>query len=160
MPGLRAFSIVSLFVILADGAPALAGSAKIGQLSWMNGRWEGSSPQLTIQEEWLPALGNTMVCIGRTVKGDSLVDYELVIIREHGTRFAYEAHPAGQETATFLSTTLTGSSVVFENLDHDFPQRVGYQLAGTDSLLAWIEGPKNGQMKRIEFPYRRVTVFR
>jgi len=45
--------------------------------------------------------------------------------------------------------------VVFENLQHDFPQRVGYKRDG-DALLAWIEGPRNGQTRRIEFPYRKV----
>jgi hypothetical protein len=56
----------------------------------------------------------------------------------------------------FHSITITENSIVFENLAHDFPQRVGYQLVGPDSLMAWIEGPRNGKMKRIEFPYQRV----
>lgn len=152
------FHCVALFLfILACTRDADAKDTALKRLAWLEGRWERNSPAMVVQEQWLPALGNTMMCIGRTVKGDSLVDYELVIIREHGARFAYEAHPAGQETATFLSTTITESSIVFENLQHDFPQRVGYQLIGGDSLLAWIEGPSKGQTKRIEFPYRRVS---
>ena len=47
------------------------------------------------------------------------------------------------------------SSVIFENLQHDFPQRIGYQRNGPDSLLAWIEGTEKGQVRRVEFPYRR-----
>jgi hypothetical protein len=68
---------------------------------------------------------------------------------------AYEAHPSGQPSAVFLSTTVTGSTVVFENLQHDFPQRVGYERKGSDRLLAWIEGTQNGQIRRVDFPYRR-----
>jgi hypothetical protein len=45
--------------------------------------------------------------------------------------------------------------VVFENPKHDFPQKVGYQRDGADTLLAWIEGTDKGQTRRIEFPYRR-----
>lgn len=26
---------------------------------------------------------------------------------------------------------------------------------GADSLLAWVEGTRNGTLRRIEFPYRR-----
>jgi hypothetical protein len=48
-------------------------------------------------------------------------------------------------------------SVVFENLRHDFPQRIGYERTAADRLLAWIEGPQDGQMKRIEYPYSRVA---
>ncbi len=96
-----------------------------------------------------------MMGVGRVVKGDSVVDYEVVFIREHGSRFAYEAHPSGQETATFLSTVVTDTSIVFENLAHDFPQRIGYQRCGEDSVYAWVEGPSGGKTKRNEFPYRR-----
>jgi hypothetical protein len=156
-----AFLIILLSVAgITTGAGALEKKSPLARLDWLEGRWERTSPTMVVQEEWLPALGNTMLCIGRTVKGDSLVDYELVIIRQHGKRFAYEAHPAGQETATFLSTTVTESSIVFENLQHDFPQRVAYQRISADSILAWIEGPDNGQTRRIEFPYHRVAIAR
>jgi Domain of unknown function (DUF6265) len=152
--------LLSVLAIITTGAGAPENASPLERLAWLEGRWERTSPSMVVQEEWLPAMGNTMMCIGRTVKGDSLVDYELVIIRQHGARFAYEAHPAGQETAIFLSTTLSESGVVFENLQHDFPQRVGYQKIGDDSLLAWIEGPRNGQTQRIEFPYHRVAATR
>lgn len=49
---------------------------------------------------------------------------------------------------------LGASSVVFENLQHDLPQRVAYQRKGNE-LLTWIEGPRPGQarqMRRIEYP--------
>jgi hypothetical protein len=150
----RTVSLVLLCGLLTASAPE---KRSISRLAWLEGRWEVSRPRLVTQEEWLPALGNTMLCIGRVVKSDSLVDYEVVIIREHGSRFAYEAHPKGQEAATFLSTVVTDSTVVFENLAHDFPQRIGYQRFGADSLLAWIEGPARGKTKRNEFGYRRVT---
>jgi len=130
--------------------------ATLGRLAWLEGRWEMSRSGRIIQEEWLPALGNTMMCIGRVVNGDSLVDHEIVILRQHGSRLAYEAHPMGQQPATFLSTHISDNSVVFENLAHDFPQRIGYQRQGKDSLLAWVEGPSNGKTKRNEFAYRRV----
>jgi hypothetical protein len=52
---------------------------------------------------------------------------------------------------------VTDTTVVFENPQHDFPQRVGYERKGGDALLAWIEGTRNGQTRRVEFPYRRVA---
>ena len=99
--------------------------------------------------------GTSMLGMGRTVRGDTLVEYEVVVLREQGGRLAYEAHPSGQPSAVFLSRPVDGSSVVFENLQHDFPQRVGYRRDGPDSLLAWVEGTENGQTRRVEFPYRR-----
>src|SRR5262249_42687604 len=111
---------------------------------------------VTIQEEWHPALDTTMMSLGTTTRGDSIVDSELVVIREAGKHLMYEAHPKGRQSALFHSIELTDSTVVFENREHDFPQRVGYKRLGPDSLLAWIEGTQKGTFKRIQFPYHRV----
>jgi hypothetical protein len=47
--------------------------------------------------------------------------------------------------------------VLFENAAHDFPQRIGYRRLGNDSLVAWIEGTRQGRTRRVEFPYGRVA---
>jgi hypothetical protein len=47
--------------------------------------------------------------------------------------------------------------VVFENREHDFPQRVGYERTAGDELLAWIEGARQGRSRRIEFHYHRAS---
>ena len=99
--------------------------------------------------------GGTMLGMGRTVRGSTLVEYELVLIKEQEGRLAYEAHPSGQPTATFTATTASDGSVVFENPQHDFPQRVGYRRDGPDSLQAWIEGQISGKSRRVDFSYQR-----
>ncbi len=96
-----------------------------------------------------------MIGVSRTTRDGRTTEYELVVLRPHHERLAYEAHPSGQPTATFLSRQVSEGSVVFENPEHDFPQRVGYERRGADSLLAWIEGSQNGRVRRIEFPYQR-----
>lgn len=145
-------------VLAADEAPP-----KIAQLAWLTGKWvtirpvkkKGATP-VKIQEEWHPALDKTMMSLGSTTRGDTILDSELVVIREAGKHLMYEAHPKGQASALFHSTEVTDSTVVFENPSHDFPQRIGYQRFGADSLLAWIEGREKGQFRRIQFPYHRV----
>ena len=98
--------------------------------------------------------GGSMVGSGRTVRGEKLVEYELVVIREDGDALVYQAHPSGQPSAEFRSTSVSDGRVVFENAGHDFPQRIGYQRQGA-SLQAWVEGSKDGRTRRIDFPYRR-----
>ena len=104
----------------------------------------------------MPPRGGTMLGAGRTMRGDSLAEYELVVICERGGRLIYEVHPSGQPPAEFTSIEVTDSSVVFENPTHDFPQRVGYRWQAPDSLYAWIEGARGTSVRRIAFPYRRV----
>ena len=45
--------------------------------------------------------------------------------------------------------------VVFENPQHDFPQRIIYRLEKDGSLLARIEGVNQGREKGINFPMKR-----
>jgi hypothetical protein len=47
--------------------------------------------------------------------------------------------------------------VVFENAQNDFPQKIGYERRGADSLVAWISGPRGGTTRRIDFPYKRIS---
>ncbi len=146
----------TFFVLLsaiALGVAALPQSTSIQRIAWLQGCWEFVSADGSIEEHWMPPRGDSMVGVSGTVRDGSLVSYELVVVRERGDRLAFEAHPSGQPAAVFLSSTIGEESVVFENPQHDFPQRIGYQRLGT-GLLGWIEGTQDGQVRRIDFPYR------
>jgi hypothetical protein len=145
--------LATVAAMTVEGAPQ--GKA-IQQLAWLQGCWETSSTTRTIEEQWTAPRGRSMVGLSRTVRGGELVAYELVVIRERGDRLVYIAHPSGQPSAEFLSTSLSENGAVFENPGHDFPQRIGYRRQGS-SLQAWIEGTTDGQTRRIEFPYRRAV---
>jgi len=140
---------------MVAGAAAQPAATGLSRVAWMQGCWETTSPQRTIDEHWMAPRGGSMLGISRTVREGRLVEHELMILTERGEQLAYEAHPSGQSPATFLSTTVSSSMVVFENPSHDFPQRIGYERKGADSLTAWVEGPQNGRTRRIEFAYRR-----
>ena len=139
-------------VTVAAAQPAATGLSRV---AWMQGCWETTSPQRTIDEHWMSPRGGSMLGMSRTVRDGRLVEHELMILSERGEQLAYEAHPSGQSTATFFSSTVTSSLVVFENPAHDFPQRIGYERKGADALTAWVEGPQNGRTRRIEYAYQR-----
>lgn len=140
----------------AASSGAAQGLGGIARLSWLQGCWQAVSGERTVEEQWMAPRGRSMVGVSRTVGGDALVGYELVVVREEGARLTYQAHPSGQPSAVFASKLIAEETVVFENPQHDFPQRIGYQRKGAD-LLAWIEGEQGGKARRIEFPYRRVA---
>jgi len=154
---MRLLPLLLLVTAITSSGSAATQAVGIQRVAWLQGCWEIVSAERTIEEQWMTPRGKSMVGISRTVRGDSLVTYELVVLREQGDQLAYEAHPAGQPSAVFLSRTVSDSSVVFENLEHDFPQRIGYQRNGPNALLAWIEGTQQGQVRRTEFPYRRAS---
>jgi hypothetical protein len=141
----------------AGGALRAQQPPAISRVAWLQGCWEAASPQRTIEEHWMAPHGGSMLGMSRTVRGGRLVAHELVVLREEGHRLAYEAHPSGQAGTVFLSTEVTDTLTVFENPEHDFPQRVGYRRVGADSLVAWIDGTAGGEVRRIEFRYRRAN---
>ena len=151
-PSLR-ITIALLFL----GAPAAAQTASVEQLGWMAGCWELRTPTRIVEEQWMRPRAGTMLGMGRTVVRDSMTEHESTLIRITNGKLAYHANPSGQSPATFPALVVSADSVIFQALEHDFPQRVGYARRGADSLMAWIEGTSNGRTRRIPFPYGRVA---
>ena len=145
----------ALFALLLACTCTVAG-AQVQRLAWLSGCWSLSTAERTVDEQWTLPRAGSMLGMSRTVRGDKLVAHEFVIVRERGELLDYEVSPSGQPVTVFTSISVDAGSVVFENLQHDFPQRVAYQRTG-DQLLAWIEGPRNGTLRRIEYPYQRVA---
>jgi len=147
-----AFStVVFLLAPLAADAPA-----RIQQVAWLEGCWQMEANGRVVEEQWMAPRGGVMLGMGRTVRDGKLVEYESVVLREQDGRLAYEAHPSGQPSAVFLSTTIDPSTAIFENPTHDFPQRVRYERKG-EKLLASVEGTQNGLQRGVGFPYQRVA---
>jgi hypothetical protein len=147
--------IVLSVSILFAAQPAANGQLTVERVGWLQGCWRSTRGDATIEEQWMAPRGGSMLGMGRTVRGGKTVEYELVLIAERDGRLAYEAHPSGQPPATFLSTTVSEASIVFENPQHDFPQQVGYRREGAAGLEAWIEGLANGKSRRVDFSYQR-----
>ena len=147
-------SVAALLLVAGIECAAAQTQSGIERAAWLEGCWESAAPGRTVEESWLPAKGGSMIGVGRTIRDGKTTSYEMVVLREHGERLEYEAHPSGQSPATFLSTRITASELVFENPEHDFPQEVGYRLDGA-TLVAWIRGVQDGKDRRIEFPYAR-----
>jgi hypothetical protein len=151
--------LVSLLTMTAWmwSAQGTAQALTIDKVGWLQGCWQLISGERVVEEQWMAPRAKSMLGMGRTIRGDTLVEYESVLIKEQDGRLAYQAHPSGQPSATFLATAATDSQVVFENPTHDFPQRVGYRRDGADGLVAWIDGVREGKTRKVEFPYRRTA---
>jgi len=143
----------------ATGVATLPGSAVaspsartvIDQAAWLIGCWEARGPSRVVQERWFPPFGGVMQSLGRTRSGERFVEGEMILLRPDGDKLVYVASPTGQARASFPSTAISDTLLLFENPAHDFPKKIGYRRGGADSLHAWIEG--NGQ--RIPFSYGR-----
>src|SRR5262249_25436277 len=95
--------------------------------------------------------------VGVTLKGTDTVDSEQMWMKPTDSGFffvALVAENVGPVSFKLIFTDLM--RFVFQNLGHDFPQRIIYRFQAPDSLYASIEGVLQDQERRIEFPYGRV----
>src|SRR5688500_2938617 len=123
MTGQNTFLALALTAFGATAAPADAQETSLSRVAWLTGCWAFTDADGSVEENWMGPRGGAMIASGRTVRAGKLAGYEMVILREVDGKLQYEAHPAGQPVATFTSTSIGESSVLFENPQHDFPQR-------------------------------------
>jgi hypothetical protein len=135
-------------------APA---SNDVERLSWLSGCWAQPRVNGLVEEQWMTPRGGSMLGMSRTVIGGKTVEYEFLRITVVGSALAYVAKPSGQAEATFPVKAIEDGAVVFENLAHDFPQRIIYRRTAEGAVTARIEGTVNGETRGRDFPYTRCS---
>ena len=129
--------------------------AEIDRLAWLSGCWIQPRADGLVEEHWMTPRGDSMLGMSRMVAGGKTVEYEFIRIAVVDGMLAYIARPSGQAEATFPLKSLDDGVVVFENLSHDFPQRIIYRRNADASITARIEGTVKGEARGRDFPYRR-----
>lgn len=152
LPGVVAASL--FFVSAAAGAI----ESDVGRLAWLAGCWSVEGAEPGSGEQWMPLAGGSLLGMSRTVRQQKTVAFEFMrIAQAPDGQVTFFAQPSGKPAASFPARSLDDTEVVFENLDHDFPQRVIYRFVAPAQLRARIEGLRGGSLKRIEFPMVRVN---
>jgi len=153
----RSTFVGGLFIILSVLSQRATPAASISDIEWLAGCWSSRGGEAGSEEHWLAPAGGSMLGVGRTIVGGKTVAHEFMQIHETAPgQLAFIARPSGQAEATFSLARLGKDEVVFENLAHDFPQRVIYRRQG-DKLEARIEGTEDGRVKGIDFPMDRTA---
>jgi hypothetical protein len=136
--------------------PAPTGAPKVEALAWLAGCWALIDAEPGSGEVWMAPAAGTLVGVSRSVKDGRTVGWELMRIREtESGGLEFVAQPSGLEGGAFPLVRLGPREAVFENLRHDFPQRILYRLDDDGVLRARIEGHEKGEERGIDFPMRR-----
>lgn len=152
------FSLLALIVCMLSPAAGQKKISAIADLSEMAGCWERRDPkkEMLVSEQWMSPAGTSILGMGRTVKKEKTVDYEFMRIEQREDGLYFVAQPKANTTETaFKLIRSSNNEIVFENKDHDFPQRVIYKLSGR-ALTGRIEGISNSRSIAIDFPMNRV----
>ncbi len=150
----------AVMIVLLVSCTAVAQTEKrsVNDLSWLAGCWEANRNGREINEQWMKPSGGTMLGMGRTVADGKTREYEFLQIREEQDgAIYYVARPSGQPEASFKLVKSENKELVFENPQHDFPQRIIYRLQPDGSLFARIEGTANGKARGFDYPMKRAS---
>ena len=128
----------------------------IEELSWLAGCWSHNNAEAGSVEMWTAPAGGTLLGLSRTVKNAKTVAHEFMQIRLDAG-FVFIARPSNQSEASFRAIRASTSEVVFENLEHDFPQRVMYRLTAPGLMMARIEGTRDGKVRGIDYPMTKIA---
>ena len=153
-------AITSRFVCLTvlAGAPLVASPASITDLAWLSGCWAATNQDTGSGEYWMPPAGGTMLGMSRTISDGATVAFEFIRIVATGDGgLVFIASPSGQDTTGFALVSVSDHEVIFENPDHDFPQRIIYRLISDEDLVGRIEGTINGTARAIDFPLKKTA---
>ena len=154
---IRGIACVSLLLLCGTFATR-SQTNSVDSLSWMAGCWELSVPQrqMTIAEHWMKPAGGTLIGMSRTVRGGKTTGFEYIRVETTADGVYYVAKPSSNKEETrFKLVKSSSTEAVFENLAHDFPQRIIYRNQSPEELFARIEGTQNGKMNGMDIPMKR-----
>jgi hypothetical protein len=138
-PGSLSFLYLIIILSLAACSTGTSNQIELDDLGWIEGQW--ISEDAAYREEWRRS-DQTFVGRGLTItNNDTVFNEKLTISRNQGT-LTYWALIPGQNNDQPVGFELTGAttdSLVFENPEHDFPNRISYVKKGEDELFVRVE---------------------
>ncbi len=132
--------------------------AGVFELEKLAGRWEFMNNDTHQIEEWFITSNKELHGRGFVLEEGDTTFIEFLTIRESNgvlTYFAQISDMNSSEVVPFTLSAQTKNSVEFSNQGQDFPKTIGYEMKSDSVMLAYIEGPRDGQSIRILFNFEK-----
>ncbi len=114
---------------------------RLEKLSWLADQWVWVDSESVTYERWITNNDNSLTGEAFTVKnGDTVFSEQLKIEKTGDDIFYIAAVKHNPGPVSFKLVELGENKAVFENHEHDFPNRIIYELRNNDSLYARVEG--------------------
>lgn len=131
----------------------------IGQVIWLVGNWQKQSEKGILTEAWRKLDDSTFVGRSYLISEADTLLLESIRLEQRTGKLYYIPTVSDQnegQPVVFAQTSLTDSTIVFENPKHDFPQKITYSLLVNDSLSAEIAAVVDGKPKSRTFRMGKV----
>lgn len=141
--------------------PSLQQSSSLDGLRFMTGCWRGqfgsgAAGPGTIEEYYSTPTSNMIIGVTRFMRAGRTVDFEFTRIMASDSGVTLMPQPRGRPPTSFRMTASDSSSALWENPQHDFPQKISYRRIAGDSIIAAIEGPGQNGTQRMEWRMGKV----
>jgi hypothetical protein len=163
LPSANEWRQVALLIALLSGLGTFRASAadnapSIEALGFLAGTWTGDDAGLQVEETWLAPKGGALIGMHRDVAKGRMVSFEFLRIEANAEgKVAYWASPRSRPPVPFWLKEAADKRVVFENLEHDFPQRILYWLDPEGRLHARVEGSAGSREKAQEWVWTKAA---
>lgn len=117
------------------------------------GLWKMEIENAEIYEEWQLVNKNELIGTSYSLENGIKIINENLWIKKFMDKWAYVAVTANEDITLFPLVEHSPKKLIFENKEHDFPQRIIYEFHKDGKLTAAIEGNVNGGLKRKEFSF-------
>lgn len=117
------------------------------------GKWKMTTDKMLYYEEWKILNDTELSCIGFSIEEGDTVLSEINYLKRFADIWAYVAIPVNQSITLFAMTESAERKFVFENKEHDYPQRIIYEFVSDSVLNAAVEGMLDGELMRRDFSF-------
>jgi hypothetical protein len=142
-------TLLAAALLTAAGA-VFAQANRVASLDWMAGNWAQETGKEKVMEAWVGPGNGLMAAVNLTTMPGGRKTFEFLRIADTADSMSYFASPGGRPPVEFRFKESGDKRVVFENLGHDYPQRIIYWKDG-DLLAARIEGNVRGNARAEEW---------
>ena len=141
---------VAAAALLVAAAPD---NADAGRLRWLSGNWVSEEGGRWTHENWTVPRGGMMLGVGFSGRGEKVGSWEhMRIAPDEAGVLTFWGSPQGTPPVPFRAVSVKLYEVVFENRQHDFPQRIVYRRGGA-GLIATVSAADGSNAK--SWHYRR-----
>jgi hypothetical protein len=116
---------------------------------WMVGSWLAHGMEYI--EEWSIINDSTMTARVYREEGTDTIVSEQIVFSERNGNFVYTPTVKSQNSGqpiNFEATVMTPNELQFENMAHDFPNRIVYFRTSDQQMDVRIEAVANGQVMK------------
>ncbi len=145
--------------VVREPSGDLVFSSPLAPFSWLVGTWERTVGDTHFYERWHSAANGVMHGEGGVLdeNGNPAQALEQIALLDMGDGVHYVAYPVQNDVpVAFPLVDFADNRWTFENVAHDFPQRIAYVKDGADRMRVIVTGPDDdGQKKVLFFPFKR-----